>query len=172
MVQPAELPPRQPGPDVQFEMNSGHQFTKQSTFSEHAVSAPRGVKTVQKSNSNASISADLVARWMIIIHSVGSLSQIWQDYHLSNQFTVHCQRLLEKFAPSTLFKYISTLQCIYTILLDFSWTWTDGVTQCKAVMIPLFEPNRKIFVLTKIRLDVWCLKTLRSNPLFWLTVLY
>ena len=26
-----------------------------------------------------------------------------------------------------------------------------GVTQCKAVMIPLYEPSRKIFVMTKIR---------------------
>ena len=28
-------------------------------------------------------------------------------------------------ALSTLFKYINTLQCFYTILLDFSWNWID-----------------------------------------------
>ena len=33
--------------------------------------------------------------------------------------------MLEKFAPSTLFKYINTLQCIHSILLEFAWTWHD-----------------------------------------------
>ena len=122
---PADPPPRQAGPELQFEGNSRSQSVRQKTSTGHAISAPRGVKTVQPSTTRASIPADLVTRWMIIIHSVGSLSQIWQDYHLSDQFAVHCQRLLEKFAPSTLFKYINTLQCIYTILLDFSWNWID-----------------------------------------------
>ena len=62
---------------------------------------------------------------MILINTVGSLSSIWQEYHQSPQFETHCQRLLEKYAPSTLFKYINTLQCIYSILLDFAWTWKD-----------------------------------------------
>ena len=62
---------------------------------------------------------------MILVNSVGALSNIWRDYHQSTQFDVHCRRLLDKFAPSTLFKYINTLQCIHSILLEFAWTWQD-----------------------------------------------
>ena len=87
--------------------------------------APRGGKSNQPAVRSSSIPADLIARWMLLVHSVGALSTIWQDYHESQQFDIHCQRLLEKFAPSTLHKYINTLQCIYSILVDFSWTWDD-----------------------------------------------
>ena len=32
---------------------------------------------------------------------------------------------LTNLPPSTLFKYINTLQCIHSILLEFAWTWHD-----------------------------------------------
>ena len=73
----------------------------------------------------STISAELVARWMLLVHSVGALSTIDLIYHQSIQLYVHCWRLLDKFAPSTIFKYINTLQCIHSILLEFAWTWHD-----------------------------------------------
>ena len=44
---PADPPPRQPGPELQFEGNSRSQSVRQKTSTGHAISAPRGVKTVQ-----------------------------------------------------------------------------------------------------------------------------
>ena len=87
--------------------------------------APRGGSSKPVAAQSSTIPAELVARWMILVNSVGALSTIWRDYHQSIQFDVHCRRLLEKFAPSTLFKYINTLQCIHSILLEFAWTWHD-----------------------------------------------
>ena len=112
-----------PEPTVDAPVNMPQDSSKHKS-SRH-VSAPRGCKAGSLVARASNIPRDLLARWMILINTVGSLSSIWQEYHQSPQFETHCQRLLEKYAPSTLFKYINTLQCIYSILLDFAWTWKD-----------------------------------------------
>ena len=89
------------------------------------ISAPQGKRSVTHKPDSSTISADLLARWMIVVNSVGPLSEVWQQYHMSMQFEIHCRRLIERFAPSTLFRYISTLQGVFSILMDFNRTWVD-----------------------------------------------
>ena len=114
----------QRGPELTMEPQDTLPQTSSRKTSK-VLTAPRGGKSVSLAEKASTIPKDLLARWLILINSVGSLSSIWLEYHMSPQFETHCQRLLEKYAPSTLFKYISTLQCIYSILMDFAWTWKD-----------------------------------------------
>ena len=100
------------------------QDSSQYKISRH-VSVPRGCTAGSQVARASSIPRDLIARWLILINSVVNLSPIWQAYHQSPQFEAHCQRLLATYAPSTLFKYITLLQCIYSILLDLAWNWKD-----------------------------------------------
>ena len=116
---------RQSEPEVLQHVHARQVPGKRKSSDAQFFAAPRGGKSNQPAVRSSSIPADLIARWMLLVNSVGALSTIWQDYHTSQQFDLHCQRLLEKFAPSTLHKYINTLQCIYSILVDFSWTWDD-----------------------------------------------
>ena len=86
------------------------------------VQAPRGSSAPQRPYQQ-SISPDLQLRWIALVNSIGSLSQVWSDFQGSTHFELHCLRLLDKFSPSTMFKYIGTLQCVHNILIDFSLTW-------------------------------------------------
>ena len=115
----------QRGPELNMEVPANLPQDSCKKKNSRYLSAPRGVQTGPTTDKASNIPKDLLAGWLILINSVGSLSSIWQEYHLSPQFEAHCQRLLEKYAPSTLFKYINTLQCIHSILLDFAWTWKD-----------------------------------------------
>ena len=117
---------RQLDPDVPLQLHTSTTIPgKRKNPEFQFISAPRGGTTRPVVAQQSTIPAELVARWMILVNSVGALSNIWQDYHQSKQFEVHCWRLLDKFAPSTLFKYINTLQCIHSILVEFAWTWHD-----------------------------------------------
>ena len=117
---------RQLDPDVPLQLHTSTTLPgKRKNPEVQFISAPRGGTSRPVVAQQSTIPAELVARWMILVNSVGALSNIWQDYHQSKQFEVHCWRLLDKFAPSTLFKYINTLQCIHSILVEFAWTWHD-----------------------------------------------
>ena len=84
--------------------------------------APRGSSAPQRPRVQG-ISIDLQRRWIALVHSIGNLSQVWNDFQGSFHFDSHCLRLLDKFSNSTMFKYIGTLQCVHNILLEFSLTW-------------------------------------------------
>jgi hypothetical protein len=84
--------------------------------------APRGSSAPQRPRVQG-ISIDLQRRWIALVHSIGNLSQVWNDFQGSIHFDSHCLRLLDKFSNSTMFKYIGTLQCVHNILLEFSLTW-------------------------------------------------
>ena len=125
LLQPSVPRVTQPGPQQDFDdsVQDASRKRKPSVFK--PISAPTSSKTPKPAVRPEVIPPDLVARWMILVNSVGALSAVWSEYHMSAQFESHCHRLLTRYAPSTLFKYINTLQCIYTILLDFAWTWKD-----------------------------------------------
>ena len=98
LTAPSTLNRVQPGPHLGVDSSFSAVETnlKRKTSVSHSISAPLG--------KASGISADLLARWMLIVNSVGALSAVWEEYHLSTQFEVHCTRLIERFAASTLFK--------------------------------------------------------------------
>ena len=111
---------RQSDSEVQLQLHtlntlpSTREHTETQSFPD-----PCGGSSKPVGAQSSTISAELVARWMLLVNSVGALSTIDLVYHQSIQLYVHCWRLLDKFAPSTFFQYINTLQCIHSILLAF-----------------------------------------------------
>ena len=117
---------RQLDPDVPLQLHTSNRLpSKRKTPETQFFPSPRGGSSKPVIVQFSSVPAELLARWMILVHSVGALSTIWRDYHQSTQFDVHCRRLLDKFAPSTFFTYINALQCIHSIVMEFAWTWHD-----------------------------------------------
>lgn len=86
---------------------------------------PRGSKRAHTEVSATVFPAGLLERWMCLVRDLGQLSKVWQDYNSSPNFDSHCSRLLQKFAVSTVLKYITTLQSIGMILFDFQLSWSD-----------------------------------------------
>ena len=127
LTAPSTLSRVQPGPHLGVDSGFSVVETnlKRKTSVSQSISAPLGKRSTAVVPKASGISADLLARWMLIVNSVGALSAVWEEYHLSAQFEVHCKRLIERFAASTLFKYIDTLQGVFTILTDFNMTWAD-----------------------------------------------
>ena len=117
---------RQLDSEVQLQLHTLHTLpSKREHLDTQSFPDPCGGSSKPVVAQSSTISAELVARWMLLVNSAGALSTIGLVYHQSIQFYVHCWRLLDQFAPSTFFKYINTLQCIHSILLEFAWTWHD-----------------------------------------------
>ena len=106
------------------------------------LSAPRRPSAPQQTRTQK-FASDLTLRWLALINSIGCLSQVWVDFQASAHFDQHCIRLLDKFAQSTVFKYIGTLQCIFVILSEFSLTWQDVGTHRISDLLQIAHEGRQ-----------------------------
>jgi len=72
---PADLPPRQSEPEVSQHVNVSHVPGKRKSTDVKIFAAPRGGKSDQPAVRSSSIHADSIARWILLVHSVGPYLQ-------------------------------------------------------------------------------------------------
>lgn len=79
----------------------------------------------------------------LFINQIGALSSFWQEFSLCSSFDGLALRLLDKYANSTVTKYLSTLQNFGTILSDLQLSWQDVGTHRIADLLQCTHEGRK-----------------------------
>ena len=116
------------------------QTTSSSTPSR--PSGPRSSHTVRVPSSTE-FSADLQRRWILLIAQIGALSSFWREFSPCHSFDDLALRLLDKYASSTVTKYLGTLQNFGTILSDLQLSWQDVGTHRIADLLQCTHEGRK-----------------------------
>ena len=105
-------------------------------------SGPRSSHTVRVP-SRTEFSTDLQRRWILFIAQIGALSSFWREFSPCHSFDDLALRLLDKYASSTVTKYLGTLQNFGTILSDLQLSWQDVGTHRIADLLQCTHEGRK-----------------------------
>lgn len=108
-------------------------------------SRPSGPRTSHPMSlqSRTEFSADLQRRWILFIGHIGALSSFWTEFSPCHSFEDLALRLLDKYANSTVTKYLGTLQNFGTILSDLQLSWQDVGTHRIADLLQCTHEGRK-----------------------------
>ena len=117
-------------------------FPTASSSTPSRPSGPRTSHTV-RSLSRTEFSTDLQRRWIIFITQIGALSSFWREFSPCHSFEELALRLLDKYANSTVTKYLGTLQNFGTILSDLQLSWQDVGTHRIADLLQCTHEGRK-----------------------------
>ena len=123
-------------------------FPTSSLSTPSRPSGPRTSHTV-RSQSRTEFSPDLQRRWIIFIAQIGTLSSFWREFSPCHSFEELALRLLDKYANSTVTKYLGTLQNFGTILSDLQLSWQDVGTHRIADLLQCTHEGRKCMALVQ-----------------------
>ena len=80
-----------------------------------------------------------ISLWMSLLSVVGTKSELFSSVAESPQRTMHCARVLDAFAPSTVLKYLTTVRHFFKLCEDMKVQLFDMTAlQMTDILIEIF----------------------------------